>query len=92
MKTWKKKTLHKAKKRGDNVTLADLKQGEKALIMDLKVDNSDASRLVALGIVKGAEVALDKKAPMGDPRIYSVVGYRLALRNDIAQRIVVAPF
>ncbi|MBF0369534.1 MAG: ferrous iron transport protein A [Magnetococcales bacterium] len=71
------------------MTLADLKNGETAKIHRLMGDETSKRRLMALGIVKGKEISLEVKAPMGDPRIYSILGYRLTIRNEDARNILV---
>ncbi|MBF0188039.1 MAG: ferrous iron transport protein A [Magnetococcales bacterium] len=84
------KSKLKTKEKG-LLTLADLPFGQKALIVDVDSAQDDAGRLMSLGLVRGAEVHLESKAPMGDPCIYSVLGYRLALRKADAKQVRVAP-
>jgi ferrous iron transport protein A len=71
------------------ITLADLNNDEAVQIVGLKGDDVSKRRLMALGIVRGKEISLETQAPMGDPRIYSILGYRLTIRNDDAQKILV---
>ena len=71
-------------------SLMDLKKGEHARIIGLQGDMVSKRRLMALGIVSGKDIALDCKAPMGDPGIYSILGYRLTIRNDDARNILVS--
>ncbi|GAB6051301.1 ferrous iron transport protein A [Magnetospira thiophila] len=70
-------------------TLADLKVGEKATIICVAGDDSLKRRLSSMGVVKGTAIALDRKAPMGDPRAYELMGYRLSLRQTEARQIVI---
>ncbi|MBF0453980.1 MAG: ferrous iron transport protein A [Magnetococcales bacterium] len=72
------------------ITLADLVGFKTARIVGLKGDDVSKRRLMALGIVRGKEIALDTQAPMGDPRVYSILGYRLTIRNDDASKIIVS--
>ncbi len=74
----------------DDSSLMDLKNGESARIVGLQGDMVHKRRLMALGIVNGKDIALDLKAPMGDPRVYSILGYRLTIRNDDARNILVS--
>jgi ferrous iron transport protein A len=46
-------------------------------------------RLLAMGIVPGADIEVVRLAPMGDPVEYLVKGYHLSLRKDEAQYISV---
>ncbi len=76
-------------RRDGNLTLADLDSDRSVLITGLEGDDVSKRRLMALGLVRGKEIALETKAPMGDPRVYSLLGYRLSIRNDDAQKILV---
>jgi ferrous iron transport protein A len=71
------------------ITLADLSNDKAVQIIGLKGDDVSKRRLMALGIVRGKDISLETQAPLGDPRIYSVLGYRLTIRNDDAQNILV---
>jgi len=71
-------------------TLADLTDSKVVRITGLHGDTSSKRRLMALGIITGKKIALETSAPMGDPRIYSILDYRLSLRNDDAKNITVA--
>lgn len=73
---------------GQIAHLTDLEPGQKATIVGVEGDPSLKCRLGALGILKGTEVMLDYIAPLGSPRIYSVLGYRISLRNRDAEHIV----
>ena len=69
-------------------TLAELKLGEHAFIVDVGGDSLLKRRLWAMGAVKGVEVAVCHTAPLGDPRIYLLLGYQLSLRNAEARKIL----
>ncbi|MEO5330873.1 MAG: ferrous iron transport protein A [Magnetococcus sp. YQC-5] len=70
--------------------LIDLPVGHAAKIEGLLGDAISKRRLMALGLVKGKEIVLETKAPMGDPRIYAILGYRLSIRNDDAKNVLVS--
>ena len=56
----------------------------------MKIDSDDKTfkrRMSSLGVIPGGPVALDRSAPLGDPRIYTLMGYNLGLRNAEAQMI-----
>ena len=72
------------------ISLDGLKQGESATIHKLSGDRTSKMRFMALGIVSGHTICLETKAPLDDPRIYSVLGYRLSIRNDDAKKILVS--
>ncbi|MBF0563316.1 MAG: ferrous iron transport protein A [Alphaproteobacteria bacterium] len=71
-----------------SVTLADLRPGQKGQVIRLP-DEAIGTNLAALGLVKGAVVALGRKAPLGDPRIYSLLGYQLSLREAEARLVAI---
>ncbi|MBF0588336.1 MAG: ferrous iron transport protein A [Magnetococcales bacterium] len=70
-------------------TLADLKKGESGRVVKLHGDAVSQRRLMALGVVKGKSIVLEDKAPLGDPCICTILGYRLTLRNSDAKNIVI---
>ncbi len=70
--------------------LVELQSGETAKIKKLLGNTLNKQRLMALGIVRGQEISLEIKAPFGDPRIYSIMGYRLLIRNEDADNILVS--
>ncbi|MBF0192951.1 MAG: ferrous iron transport protein A [Magnetococcales bacterium] len=78
------KTLNKT-----SMTLADIESDKTVQIVGLEGDDASKRRLMALGIVRGKDISLDTLAPFGDPRVYSILGYRLTIRNDDAQKILV---
>jgi ferrous iron transport protein A len=57
----------------------------------VRVDGDDAlsRRLIDLGFVPGATVALDHVSLFSWPRAFRLHGYRLALRRDEASRVAV---
>ena len=48
-----------------------------------------ARRLVDLGFWPGSQVTVVRRAPLADPTVYRLCGYRLALRRGEAMRVVV---
>ena len=70
-------------------TLADLKEGQSAIIDDVVGDDAMAQRLMEMGMTDGETVRLVGFAPMGDPIEFAVRGYRLTLRRAEAHRVKV---
>ena len=68
-------------------TLADLPSGQRARILKIDGDASFKSQLAALGIVRGMEIAVERAAPLGDPRAYTLLGYLLTIRNADARQV-----
>lgn len=68
------------------MTVADLKKGEKAII----VDSSSADiplKLLEMGCLPGNEVMLIQLAPFADPLYLNVNGSHLAIRRETASLI-----
>ncbi len=57
----------------------------------LRIDGDDAisKRLADLGFWPGTKVSVGRRSPFGDPVVYHLRGYRLALRRAEAARVVV---
>lgn len=72
-------------------TLADLEPGEIAVVHRIDAGSPIKRQLSALGIVRGTQVSVEATAPLGDPRLYSLLGYQLSLRNEDARHIVLQP-
>ena len=73
-----------------SVTLADVARGQTAWVKRIASDDTQfRQRLQSMGVVKGTEILVDHTAPLGDPRVYALKGYRLTLRNSEARHILV---
>lgn len=70
-------------------TLDRLDAKETAAVVRVDGDDAIARRLMDLGFWPGTEIALVRKAPLGDPAEYALRGFRLALRKREARRVVV---
>lgn len=69
-------------KSNEKCTLADLQIGQKAKVIKLNVNNKAIRRhLLDMGITRGVEVKIKKKAPMGDPIDIELRDYELAIRK-----------
>lgn len=78
----------------DEPTTLDLvRRGRSATVVgfDHAQDGATARRLHDLGFVPGATVEVRRRAPMGDPVVYRVAGYDIALRRAQARCIRVVP-
>jgi ferrous iron transport protein A len=69
-------------------TLADLKQGERAII-DSFTDKDLSMQLLEMGFIPGETVELKNVAPLGDPIAVYVSGYTLGLRKSEASSVLV---
>jgi Fe2+ transport system protein FeoA len=71
------------------LTLADLRKGQRCVLDRLDLSKELAQRLMELGFLPGNEVTLGRRAPGGGPRVYRVDGSEVALRRDTAQRLFI---
>ena len=71
--------------------LSSLKIDEKAIIVGLSKEcrGENRRRLLDLGFVKGAIVAIDLLNPLGDPTAFLIKGTSIALRKDQASKILI---
>lgn len=69
------------------MTIYNLKVGQTGVVRDVSGDEALAKRLLALGCVKGTEVKIKMKAPLGDPLLISFRGFDLAIRKKDARNI-----
>ena len=69
--------------------LADLKEGQCAILEQLDLAPRVADHLMNLGFIPGVEIVAARSGPGGDPRVYRVDGIEVALRRDVSSRIVV---
>jgi ferrous iron transport protein A len=68
--------------------LSDLKPGQEGIIKEFQ--NTDIFlKLMEMGCVPGEKILLVQIAPLGDPISVSVAGYRLSLRLNEAEHILV---
>lgn len=74
----------------NNNTLSMLLPGQKAKIKGFVNKNSQyREKILSMGLVKGTEFILTKKAPLGDPVEIEVMGYKLSLRKDDAEILMI---
>ncbi|HQV56787.1 MAG TPA: FeoA family protein [Ilumatobacteraceae bacterium] len=75
------------------LTLADLRPGQRGVIVGLDDSHVAATmrRLCDLGFTLGAFVEVLRRAPLGDPTLFRVKHYEIALRRSEARRILIEP-
>lgn len=71
--------------------LRELAPNQIAIVIAVRGSDALARRLAGCGLWPGASVERIGAAPFGDPLLFRVHGYRLALRRDEAARVQVAP-
>jgi ferrous iron transport protein A len=70
------------------IRLSELRPGQKGTIKEFN-NNDIFLKLMEMGCVPGETILLEQIAPMGDPISVSVAGYRLSLRLNEAEHILV---
>ena len=74
---------------GGDMTLRELKIGESAVVTQLGGEGALRQHFLDMGMIPGAEVTVQKMAPMGDPMELKIHGYELTLRLADAEKIQV---
>ena len=69
------------------MVLSELRIGQKAKIIKLNVQNKEIRRhLLDMGLTRGVEVEIRKKAPIGDPIDLKLRDYELCIsKSDLEQ-------
>ena len=73
------------------MTVNDLAVGQSGVITQVEGEGALRQHLLDMGVLPGAEIALVKTAPLGDPLEVRLHGYELALRRAEAETIGVEP-
>ncbi len=73
------------------MTLKELEIGKSAKIVTVGGEGALRQHFLDMGVIPGAEVKLEKYAPMGDPMELRLQGYELTLRLADAQKIGIEP-
>ncbi|RLI22264.1 hypothetical protein DRO47_02800 [Candidatus Bathyarchaeota archaeon] len=72
-----------------NLRLSDLKVGEKGVVSRVVGDRATRRRLLDMGLTRGTEVVVVRKAPLGDPIELLLKGYNLSLRKSECENVYV---
>lgn len=71
--------------------LSELKVGTTAVVESLDLPNEVGHQLMHMGFAPEARVVVIRRAPAGDPTVYSIDGFEIALRKETARYIRVRP-
>ncbi len=64
--------------------------GERGTVVRMEAANPKVrQRLLEMGLIRGTPIELIRVAPMGDPIEVKVKGYRLSLRREEAESVIV---
>lgn len=75
------------KEAGKTLRLSELAVKDCGRVVRVTGDRSIRKRLLEMGFIKGAEIFVEKVAPLGDPMELVLKGYHLYLRRDEARDI-----
>ncbi len=78
-------------KHGTQVSLKDMKAGEKGHIAQFAGGTRAKRRIAEMGISTGSIIEVERVAPLGDPMDVKIKGYHLSLRKEEAEHILVTP-
>ncbi|MGO9317314.1 MAG: FeoA family protein [Terracidiphilus sp.] len=71
--------------------LSELNVGESGVLAGLDLPESVQNHLMHMGFVPNALVTVLRRAPAGDPTVYSIDGLEIALRRETAAAIRMRP-
>jgi len=72
------------------MTLLELNDGEKGIIVKVRGRGAFRKRLIEMGFVVGKEIIVIKKAPLQDPIEYYLMNYNISLRRSEANLIEIS--
>jgi ferrous iron transport protein A len=68
--------------------LNELRTGDRGTIERITGTGRFRQRLMEMGFVPGAEIVVEKYAPLKDPIEYVLKGYHVSLRHEEAERVL----
>lgn len=71
------------------IGLHEVEINAKVKVVQIVQDSKLRRRIMDMGIVRGTEIVVEGKAPMGDPIQILVRGYNLSLRKNEAKDVLV---
>ena len=69
--------------------LSELKTGERGVIVKVYGHGGFRKRIIEMGFVRGNKVKVILNAPLRDPIEYEIIGYKISLRREEADKIEV---
>jgi ferrous iron transport protein A len=69
--------------------LSELSPGQSGKVQRVEVTGSARGRLQEMGLIRGTVVQFVRSAPLGDPIEIRVRGYRLSLRRQEADAVII---
>jgi ferrous iron transport protein A len=72
--------------------LSELPIGTTGIVESLDLPGEIQHHLMHMGFVPEARITVVRRAPAGDPTVYAIEGFEVALRRDTAQAIKVREY
>ena len=66
--------------------LSELRTGERGVVVKVYGHGSFRKRIIEMGFVKGNSVKVILNAPLKDPIEYEIIGYKISLRREEAEK------
>lgn len=60
-----------------------------AAIVQIDAGYVTKERLESLGVIRGVKISFVRKSPLGATRVYKCLNTLIAMRNDVAEKIIV---
>jgi len=70
--------------------LSTLRPGDQAQVFKVLAQGKIRQRLLEMGFIRGAQLRVEKLAPLGDPMELVIKGYHLSLRREESECILVS--
>jgi len=70
--------------------LSDLHPGDTGRVTQVLAEGRIRQRLLEMGFIRGAQLKVEKLAPLGDPMELVIKGYHLSLRREESDCILVS--
>jgi Fe2+ transport system protein FeoA len=86
---WSYLSYHEAWAMGTMLALSELPVGKAGVVDSLDLPDAVQHHLMHMGFVPEARVVVVRRAPAGDPTVYSIDGFEIALRRETARSILV---
>jgi len=70
--------------------LSDLEPGQRGTVVRIEGKGATRRRIMDMGIVRGSDVRVIRRAPLGDPVEFELRDYNLSLRRREAENVYVS--
>ena len=84
------KSVSPGMKKKIRYTLRDYKEGQKGGVIGVEGEGKFRKRILEMGFIRGAELFVEKYAPLRDPIEIIIKGYHLSLRRNEAGFIIMS--